>query len=277
MFASRVASRKAASDILVKRSPDDRSLQARCDECAPASRVGLDFSKVPISPPVCETCQSAAELEVALPTAGGDSEVIDEPPTNPSTGGASGPSVGPAAPAVSICDAPIGMTAVVSGAFQGGLSMDDYYPDLKGRGFWDHGGTAGPFDTGTWVGSNAQLIGEIRIPCDPAAFSLAQTVTYTKTVRDGVHHPNEGKTMDDIAKSGRDATKAPFRQEFMGSAGWAISMADPPAVTYGPSSNIEWDRSFVTSLVAPSGRKDVSWSTSIRVVNGSVTKNTITT
>jgi hypothetical protein len=155
--------------------------------------------------------------------------------------------------------------------------MADYYPDLAGKGYWDHGGTAGPFDTGARVGANAQLVAEIHIPCDPARFSLAQTVTYVKTIRDGVHHPDEGKTMDDIAKSGRDASKAPFRQEFMGTAGWAISMADPPSVTYGPSSNIEWDRSFVTSLVGPGGRSDVNWSTSIRVVNGSVTRNTIST
>ena len=84
--------------------------------------------------------------------------------------------------------------------------------------------------------------------------------------------------MDDIAKSGRDASKPPFRQEFSAGANtWAISMADPPSVSYGPSSNIEWDRSFVTSLVGPGGRKDVNWSTSIRIVNGSVTRNTIST
>ena len=174
-----------------------------------------------------------------------------------------------------ICDQPINMSKVISGNFLGGFTMDDYYPDLVGRGFYDHPGTGGPWDTGARVGANAQLVGEIRIPCDPSAFSLAQTVTYVRTIRDGVHHPDEGKTMDDIAKSGRDASRPPFRREFMGTAGWAISMADPPSVTYGPTSNIDWDRSFVTSLVSPMGRRDVSWSTSIRVVNGAVTRNTI--
>jgi hypothetical protein len=167
------------------------------------------------------------------------------------------------------------MSALTSGAFRGGLTMGDYYPDLVGRGYWEHGGTGGPFDTGTRAGANAQLIGEIQIPCRPDIFSLAQTVKYDKTVRDGVHHPDEGKTMDDIAKSGRDASRPPFRQEFGGISGWAISMADPPSVTYGSASNIEWDRSFVTSLVGPAGRKDVRWSTSIRVVGGTVTRNTI--
>jgi hypothetical protein len=54
-------------------------------------------------------------------------------------------------------------------------------------------------------------------------------------------------------------------------------MADPPSVPYGPSSNIEFDRSFETSLIASGGgKKTVYWSTSIRVVNGVVTKNTLT-
>ena len=37
---------------------------------------------------------------------------------------------------------------VISGALSGGKTMDDY-PDLVGRGFYAHPGTAGPFDTGT--------------------------------------------------------------------------------------------------------------------------------
>ena len=221
----------------------------------------------------CAACgaRTAPMADVSIPTTDGEDDFVDQPTSSASDGGAA-----PAALA-GPCDMPIGMSAVISGSFNGKLSMDDYYPDLAGKGYWDHGSTGGAFDTGTRAGANAQLIGVIRqIPCNPAAFSLAQTVTYVRTIRDGVHHPDEGKTMDDIAKSGRDASKPPFRQEF--SAGpdtWAISMADPPSVLYGPSSNIEWDRSFVTSLVSPGGRKDVSWSTSIRIVNGSVTKNSI--
>jgi hypothetical protein len=217
---------------------------------------------------------SAPMANVSIPIVDGEDDFVDQPTSSASDAG-----VAPAAPAAPTCGTPISMSAVISGSFQGGLSMDDYYPDLAGRGYWDHGSTGGAFDTGTRAGANAQLIGAIQqIPCDPAAFSLAQTVKYVRTRRDGVRHPDEGKTMDDIAKSGRDASKPPFRQEFSAGANtWAISMADPPSVSYGPSSNIEWDRSFVTSLVGPGGRKDVNWSTSIRIVNGSVTRNTIST
>jgi hypothetical protein len=163
------------------------------------------------------------------------------------------------------------MDKVISGAFQNKLSLADYYPDLVGRGYWLHGDTGGTWDTGTRVGANAQLYGTFRIPCRPDIFSLAQTVTYTNTVMNGVRHPKQGVVQDDIAKSGRDATRAPFRQEWSN----VISMADPPSLSYGPGTNAEWDRSFVTSLVGPGGRRSVNWSTSIRIVGGSVTRNTI--
>lgn len=242
-------------------------------QCAHGNRDG-DFSRIAIFPlprrQGASTGGRLASSDPSIPTVDGEEDFVDLPPAV----GPSAPSPGPAATA---CDAPLSMSTVISGAFQGSLSMDDYYPDLVGGGYWQHGGSGGPFDTGTRAGSNAQLVGTIQIPCRPDLFSLAQTVKYVKTVRDGIHHPDEGKTMDDIAKSGRDASRPPFRQEFaeMGASGLAISMADPPSVSYGPASNIEWDRSFVTSLVGPGGRKDVSWSTSIRVVNGSVTRNTI--
>lgn len=172
------------------------------------------------------------------------------------------------------CTQPMSMTKVVSGTFQGGLKMDDYYPDLVGRGYWDHGDSGGTWDTGSRVGANAQLFGTIPSPCRPEQFSLAQTVTYTRALFDGVSHPKEGIVQDDIAKSGRDASRPPFRQAWLG-GGYNISMADPPSIGYTSTSNIEFDRAFVTSLVGPGGRRSVGWSTSIRVVNGTVTRNTI--
>lgn len=175
-----------------------------------------------------------------------------------------------------LCNEPVSMNKVVSGAFRGGLSMDDYYPDLTGRGLYAHPGTAGPFDTGTQVGANVQLLGDIRIPCAPAPFSLAQTVKYTRAIFDGAHDPLEGVVQNDVAKSGRDFSRAPARQEFNGGAGRVISMADPPGAGYTGASNIEWDRDFVTSLTGPGGTKSVNWSTSIRVAAGTVTRNTIT-
>jgi hypothetical protein len=176
-----------------------------------------------------------------------------------------------------ICDQPIGMHKVVSGSFLGGRSMDDYYPDLAGMGLWQHGASGGPFNTGSRVGANAQLWGDFRIPCRPDLFSLAQTVTYARAIFNGVHDPNEGVVQDDIAASGRDYSRAPARQEFgPAGGGWAISMADPPSIGLTPTLNAEFDRDFVTTLIGPTGRSAVNWSTSIRVVNGSVTRNTIT-
>jgi hypothetical protein len=171
------------------------------------------------------------------------------------------------------------MFALTSGSFRAGLGLSSYFPDLVGSGYWSSDTVAGPFDTGTRVGASAQLIGFVPSPCLPSQYRLAQTVTYVRTVRNGVHHPDEGKTMDDIAKSGRDASRPPLRQQFLdtdGAEGLAISLADPPAVVYRPGDNIEWDRSFVSSLIGPSGRVSANWSTSIRVVNGRVTRNTIT-
>ena len=92
-------------------------------------------------------------------------------------------------------------------------------------------------------------------------------------------NPTEGQTLDDLAKSGRNAAAAPFRQGFLGGGdaplGYVISMADPPSIGYGPTTNAEWDRDFVTSLIGPAGRQSVSWSLSIRVVKGSVTRNSL--
>ena len=175
-----------------------------------------------------------------------------------------------------ICGKPVSMTKVASGAFTDKLTMDDYYPDLVGKGYWAHGGSGGPFDTGSRVGSNIQLIGKIRIPCDPAKFSLAQTVTYTKAIFNGVHDPKEGVAQDDIAKSGRNFSHPPSRQERSDD----ISMADPPSTEYSSgatslASDIEWDRSFTTSLVGPAGKESLDWSTSIKVDQGKVVRNTI--
>ena len=161
---------------------------------------------------------------------------------------------------------------VTSGPFKGGLSLDDYYPDLVGRGFWSGGATAGTFDTGSRVGGKVQLVGTIPTTCDPTKFSLAQSVTRTRDRINGVTDPTEGQTLDDIAKSGRNASTTPFRQEF---PGYSISMAEPPSIGYGPTTDAEWDRDFVTSLIGPGGRKSVSWSLSIRVAKGAVTKKTV--
>lgn len=81
--------------------------------------------------------------------------------------------------------------------------------------------------------------------------------------------------MDDIAK--RVATRRPLHsaKEWTGPALF-VSMADPPSIAYGAATNAERDRDFTTSLVGPSGRTSVNWSTSIRITSGTVTSNRIT-
>ncbi|MEX2512666.1 MAG: hypothetical protein WD398_07165 [Cyclobacteriaceae bacterium] len=170
------------------------------------------------------------------------------------------------------CDEPLSMNKIVSGSFRGGLTINDYYPVLVSRGY---PANAGPFDTGTRVGAIVQLFGVIPSPCRPEQFSFAQTVTYRNRVTNGRRHPREGVVQDDIAKSGRNFDTPPERQDFLGE-GYNISMADPPSIGYNATMNAESDKDFVTSLVGPGGRKSVSWSTSIRVVDGSVTRNEIT-
>jgi hypothetical protein len=174
------------------------------------------------------------------------------------------------------------MHKVTSGAFLGGLTMDSYYPDLVGRGYYAHPGTAGTFDTGRRAGANVQLYGVIPSPCRPDQFRLEQMVTAVRARVDGVTLPEEGTTFDDIATAGRDATRPPFRQDFLGGEvnppapmGYIISMADPPSASYGPPNEVEVEDRFVTSLIGSGGRQSVRWSRRVRVTGGRVTTNTV--
>jgi hypothetical protein len=167
------------------------------------------------------------------------------------------------------------MRAVLGGKFKGGKTMDDYYPDWKGLGRYGHPDSGGPWRTSEYVGSNAQFVGLIPSSCRPADFRLEQTVIATRNRVDGVKDQLEGVEYSDIARSGRSASSPPFRQDFQDELGHHISMADPPSRRLGPR-NVELDRTFVTSLVGPAGRTSATWSTSIRIANGTVTQNTIT-
>jgi hypothetical protein len=169
---------------------------------------------------------------------------------------------------------PFSVRKVTSGPFENGLSMDDYYPDLNGKGFYSNPSSGGTFDTGARVGANVQLIGTFPSPCDPSKFTFEQTVTYTKANFNGVAHQKVGVVQDDIAKSGRNFNTSPARQDFL-KDGYNMSMADPPSIDYKATPDIEFDRDFETSVKGPDGKSSVKWSTSIRVVGGKVTKNTI--
>lgn len=210
---------------------------------------------------------------VDIPAFGEPDEIVDEPKGDSAT-------PAPVPKASEGCRQPISMNKLTSGTFLGGLTMDSYFPDLAGSGTYAHPATGGTFDTGSRAGANIQLYGVIPSPCLPNQFQLEQTIKRTRFRIGGIVHPEEGKTFDDIAKSGRDASSPPFRQEFLGGGsaplGYIISMADPPSTGYTSTSNIEHDRDFVTSLVGPSGRQSVSWSLSTRISGGVVTSNILT-
>jgi len=234
--------------------------------------IAHDFGMLRIFP--TQAPPATGSYPVDIPAMGEPDELIEQP-----VAGGAAPVVSTPAAADS-CGQPRSMHKLTSGAFLGGLTMDSYYPDLAGRGFYDHPGTGGTFDTGSRAGANVQLYGVIPSPCLPDQFHLEQTVTRTRLRRNGVADPTEGQTFDDIAKSGRDASRPPFRQEFLGGGtaplGYIISMADPPSAGYNATTNMERDLDFVTSLVGPSGRQSVTWSLSTRISGGAVTSNVVT-
>jgi hypothetical protein len=169
------------------------------------------------------------------------------------------------------CGTPVDMVKNTKERFKGGKTMEDYYGH-PANGEWAHGGTAGPFVTSQYAGSNVQLIGTVRSPCDPSKFHLTQTVTFTKDRRNGARYSGSQE-----GQSGPDAP-VPFRQIWLGNPpGLNISSADGPAVDYKTNvgSGLELDREFTTSLVGPSDKKSVDWKTSIVVKDGKVTTNTI--
>lgn len=188
-------------------------------------------------------------------------EAIDAPPGN------GGGKLAPKAPS-GTCDTPTKMEAVTSGAFKGRKKMSDYYPKLS---YWGNDAKCGPWKTGSYVGSNVQLVGTIPATCKHSNFKFEQTVTYTKARFNGVKHAKEGVVQDDIKKSGRDFSTPPERQVW----NRYVTMADPPAIAYTSYKNVEFDRSFVTSLTGPKGKMSVNWNTSIRVTKRKVTQNTI--
>ncbi|HET7328224.1 MAG TPA: hypothetical protein VFJ14_13170 [Nocardioidaceae bacterium] len=183
------------------------------------------------------------------------------------------------AASVDACTVPATMRKVISGRFEGGKTLDDYFPDLAGTDTWGSNNTAGPFDNGVRAGSSVQLIGEYPSVClsGGTPFALGQTVTIKRLRGDGRKimdrgRPLEGQTLDDIRRSGRDASRAPFRQEF----GFAVSMADPiSGAPYSAFGRYEFSADLRTSLTGPGGGRSVDWGVTVESSGGAVTKNTV--
>jgi hypothetical protein len=202
-------------------------------------------------------------------------------PTLAPVDGGAGPATGAKAPAVlaapDACDVPLEIHKVTAGQFEGGKTLDDYYPELVGTGSWGASGAAGPFDTGTRAGSAVQLVGTYPAPCAAggSAFTFGQTATILRARADGKKMTEngkdfEGQTFDDIKRSRRDQSKPPFRQTF----GFAVSMADPiSGIPYKTLKSYEFHVDLTTSLSGPAGSKSVAWAVRIEASAGKVTKN----
>jgi hypothetical protein len=184
-----------------------------------------------------------------------------------------------AGPGGDACSKPSNMRKVTAGKFEGGKTLDDYFPDQVGAGIWNKNDTAGPFDTGTRAGSAVQLIGEYLSPCAQGgtAFTLGQTVHFVRAKANGKQmleggKPFEGTTIDDIKRSGRDQSKPPFRQEF----NFAVSMADPiSGIPYKTLTSYEFEVNLTTSLTGPGGSRSVDWGVTIEASGGKVSKNEV--
>ncbi|HBB35198.1 MAG TPA: hypothetical protein DC064_26255 [Cyanobacteria bacterium UBA9273] len=169
--------------------------------------------------------------------------------------------------------APIRMRKVISGTLEGGKRVSDYYPDLVGRGGAYAGNTAGPFDTGTRAGAIVQLIGEIPTGVPHTEYTLSQNITVSRFRINGAAQPMEGTTFDDVARSGRDQSKAPFRQVWSNN----VSMCDPiSGVPYNNLQSYEWAANATTSITHSSGAsQSVNWSMEVQASQGAVTRNTV--
>ena len=187
------------------------------------------------------------------------------------------------------CFEPSGpMVKVTSGRLHGKLrdgselSTLDYFPDERGKGTMRNIRTAGPFIDDNIAGANVQLYGTILSGCRPELFSLRQTVTHTVNKEDGVSTAKEGTSVDDIKESGQDASKAPFRQDWLDDDGYHISMADVPGYylsrgrAFDSSTNIEFVKDFVSSLVGSAGESSVNWSYRLKIEDGKVIENEVT-
>jgi hypothetical protein len=175
------------------------------------------------------------------------------------------------------CDNPTTMRKVTSGKFEGSKTLDDYYPDLVGKGFWDKNDAAGPFDNGTRAGSALQFIGEYPSPCagNGSQFTFSQATTIVRARADGKKlmeggKPFEGQTIDDIKRSGRDQSKAPFRQTF----DFAVSIPDAiSGIPYSTLKTYEFDVKSTVKLSGVGGAKSVDWGIVTEAKGGKVTKN----
>ncbi len=185
----------------------------------------------------------------------------------------------PAAPKAAplSCDSLIEFHKVTSGKFEGGKTLDDYYPAWVGKDAWGAKDTAGPFDTGKRAGSALQFVGTYPMLCPHGGtvFPTAQTARIRRARANGVKGTEDGKdlegqTIDDVKHSGQDQSKAPFRQTWK----WAVSFADPiSGIEYKDLDSYELHVDLTSSLSGPGSTSSVTWGVRVEAKAGKVTRN----
>jgi len=126
------------------------------------------------------------------------------------------------------------------GLFKGEYDIYDFYPSLKalenGKNFVrTPENETGPIINEKRIGYQIQILSKTTGLGRLCNFT--QVLTYTKNVVNGVVHPDQGKTIDDIALSGQDQSQPPFRQYFLGNP----TFADPISAAFRPNSHYVWD------------------------------------
>jgi hypothetical protein len=192
----------------------------------------------------------------------------DPPPGQDGPGGSDAPP--PHRPPVDLPPDRCCVTAaevVTAGAFQGGKKLADYFPDLVTPGTGDRspywsgaGATAGGFDLGTRTGAAVQLVGTVegtRARCSITQHFVIERSNFPGAGRPYGDTAPVGQRTDDIAKSGRDSSRPPFRQDIGTDK---ISFADPPSRPYGPGSTFSRKQRFESCFVSlPTSQPACTW------------------
>ncbi len=178
------------------------------------------------------------------------------------------------------CDTPGSFRKVTSGKFEGGKTLDDYFPDIVGTKSWGSKDTAGPFDNGFRAGSALQFIATYQMLCvaGGSAYTFDQQIAIARMRGDGKKLMEngkalEGQTINDVARSGRDQSKAPFRQEWLN----VISMADPiSGAPYTSFNDYEFEATATTKVTGAGGSLSVTWTVKVESKAKKITTNTLT-
>jgi RHS repeat-associated protein len=145
---------------------------------------------------------------------------------------------------------PQDIDVVITGKFQGGKTMENYMPDLKGTdSIFKPTDQAGGNSNDGKVGGQVQIVTKVTGEWNKCYFT--QWVTYTKELSRGKVTPDQGKKIDDIKQSGRENDP-----NFVQKVNNSPSMADPFGYTNwkGKVIDAKWD--YETCIYAEAGMSE---------------------